>query len=83
MEQFIIRFLVCNIFLSAIAGLLLLLKHLFRNHLTSRMQYGLCHPFFLHSATRLLRKQMFLISKKRFEFLCLIQQTVFKNLGFL
>ena len=47
MEQFIIRFLVCNIFLSAIAGLLLLLKHLFRNHLTSRMQYGLCHPFFL------------------------------------
>ncbi len=47
MEQFIIRFLVCNIFLSAIAGLLLLLKHLFRNHLTSRMQYGLCYPFFL------------------------------------
>jgi bla regulator protein BlaR1 len=36
-----IQFLICNIFLSIIIGILLLVKHLLKNNLTSRMQYNL------------------------------------------
>lgn len=41
MENFIVRFLVCNIFISAIIGILSAAKYLFKNILTSRMQYHL------------------------------------------
>ena len=41
MEAFIIRFLICNIFISIIAGALLTAKFLLRKSLTSRMQYNL------------------------------------------
>ena len=40
MAEFIIRFLICNIFISIIIGILLLIKHLLKNKLTSRMQYN-------------------------------------------
>ena len=36
-----IRFLICNILLCGIIGILLLIKHIFRNCLSSRMQYNL------------------------------------------
>lgn len=41
MAEFMIRFLICNIFISVIIGILLLVKHLFRNNLTNRMHYNL------------------------------------------
>ena len=41
MSDFMIRFFICNIFISAIIVSLLLAKRIFRNHLTSRMQYHL------------------------------------------
>ena len=41
MPEFIIRFLICNIFISIIIGILLLLKHLLQNNLTRRMHYNL------------------------------------------
>lgn len=36
-----IRFLICNLFISGIIGILLLAKRIFKNSLTSRMQYNL------------------------------------------
>jgi len=39
--EFIIRFLICNIFISIIIAILLLLKHLLQNNLTRRMHYNL------------------------------------------
>lgn len=44
MSAFMIRFLICNVFISVIIGSLLTVKWLFRNKLTSRMQY---HVWFL------------------------------------
>lgn len=41
MAGFMIRFLLCNILLCGIIGILLLVKHIFRNSLSSRMQYNL------------------------------------------
>lgn len=41
MSDFIIRFLICNIFISAIIVIFLVMKRLFKNHLTNRMQYNL------------------------------------------
>lgn len=41
MDDFMIRFLICNLFISIMIGMLLLIKQLFKNHLTSRMQYNL------------------------------------------
>ncbi len=41
MSDFMIRFLMCNIFLSGIIGILLAIKRIFKNHLSSRMQYNL------------------------------------------
>ena len=41
MAEFMIRFLICNIIISGIIGLLLIAKHLFRNSLSARMQYHL------------------------------------------
>lgn len=41
MVGFMIRFLLCNILLCGIIGILLLVKHIFRNSLSSRMQYNL------------------------------------------
>ncbi len=41
MSTFMIRFLICNIFISGIVGILLILKKIFRNSLSSRMQYNL------------------------------------------
>lgn len=41
MADFMMRFLICNIFISAIIGLLLLAKHLFKNTFSSRMHYNL------------------------------------------
>ena len=41
MAEFIIRFLICNIFISIMIGILLLIKHLLKEHLTSRMHYNL------------------------------------------
>jgi len=39
--EFMIRFLICNIFISIIIGILLLAKHLLKNSLTNRMHYNL------------------------------------------
>ena len=36
-----IRFLICNVFICGIIGIFLLIKHLFKNSLSSRMQYNL------------------------------------------
>lgn len=41
MAEFMIRFLICNIFISVIIGILLLVKRLLGNNLTSRMHYNL------------------------------------------
>lgn len=41
MANFMICFFMCNVFISGIIGLLLLVKRLFKNILTSRMQYNL------------------------------------------
>ena len=41
MSDFMIRFLICNVFLDIIIGCLVIFRHLFRNHLTSRAQYHL------------------------------------------
>ena len=38
--EFMIRFLICNIFISIMSGILLLAKHLLKNTLTSRMHYN-------------------------------------------
>lgn len=54
MADFMIRFLVCNVFLSGIIGILLLIKRLLKHTLSSRLQYhlwffllGLCAVPFL------------------------------------
>lgn len=41
MTNFIIRFLICNVFISGIIGILLIAKRIFKNSLSSRMQYNL------------------------------------------
>ncbi|MDD3414918.1 MAG: BlaR1 family beta-lactam sensor/signal transducer [Lachnospiraceae bacterium] len=41
MFQFAIRFLICNIFIAGTVGVLLLIKYLFRNHLSARIHYNL------------------------------------------
>lgn len=41
MADFMIRFLICNIFIICMIGILLIVKHLLKNSLTSRMQYNL------------------------------------------
>lgn len=44
MGNFALRFLICNIFISIVICLFLASKHIFRNKLTSRMQYNLWFP---------------------------------------
>ena len=39
--DFMIRFLICNVFISGIIGILLIAKRIFKNNLSSRMQYNL------------------------------------------
>ena len=41
MSDFMIRFLICNLWISCIIGILLVVKKLFKKILTSRMQYNL------------------------------------------
>lgn len=41
MTNFIIQFFICNLFISGIIGILVLVKHLLRSILTNRMQYNL------------------------------------------
>ena len=41
MANFMIRFLMCNVFISGIIGILLAAKRIFKNNLSSRMQYNL------------------------------------------
>ena len=41
MANFMIRFLLCNVFISGIVGILLIAKWVFRNNLSNRMQYNL------------------------------------------
>lgn len=41
MAEFMIRFLICNVFISVIIGILLLVKQLLGNNLTNRMHYNL------------------------------------------
>ena len=41
MANFMIRFLLCNVLISGIVGILLIAKWVFRNNLSSRMQYNL------------------------------------------
>ena len=41
MANFMIRFLICNVFISGIIGILLIAKRIFKNTLSSRMQYNL------------------------------------------
>lgn len=45
MESFIIRFLICNLFITVILGILLAIKKLFKNTFSSRMQYNLWFLF--------------------------------------
>ncbi len=40
-DDFMIRFLICNVFISVIIGILLTAKHLLKNSLTNRMKYNL------------------------------------------
>ena len=44
MDTFMIQFLICNIFISIIIGILLAAKRLLKNTLSSRMQYNLWYP---------------------------------------
>lgn len=41
MINFMIRFLICNVFISGIIGILLITKRIFKKSLSSRMQYNL------------------------------------------
>ena len=41
MADFMIRFLICNVFISGIIGILLITKRIFKKSLSSRMQYNL------------------------------------------
>lgn len=41
MSDFMIRFFICNIFISGIIGVLFITKRIFKNSLSSRMQYNL------------------------------------------
>ena len=41
MANFMIRFSICNVFISGIIGILLIVKRIFKNSLSSRMQYNL------------------------------------------
>lgn len=41
MANFMIRFLLCNVLISGIVGILLIAKWVFRNNLSNRMQYNL------------------------------------------
>ncbi len=41
MANFMIRFLLCNVLISGIIGILLIAKWVFRNNLSSRMQYNI------------------------------------------
>ena len=41
MANFMIRFLLCNVLISGIIGILLIAKQIFKNNLSSRMQYNL------------------------------------------
>lgn len=41
MADFMIRFFICNVFISGIIGILLIAKRIFKNNLSSRMQYNL------------------------------------------
>ena len=41
MVDFMIRFLICNVFISGIIGILLIAKRIFKGNLSSRMQYNL------------------------------------------
>lgn len=41
MADFMIRFLLCNVFISGIIGILMIAKRIFKNNLSSRMQYHL------------------------------------------
>jgi bla regulator protein BlaR1 len=41
MADFMIRFFLCNVFISGIIGILLIAKRIFKNNLSSRMQYNL------------------------------------------
>ena len=41
MANFMIRFLICNVFISGIIGILLTARRIFKNNLSSRMQYNL------------------------------------------
>lgn len=41
MADFMIRFFICNVFISGIIGILLIAKRIFKNNLSGRMQYNL------------------------------------------
>lgn len=41
MANFMIHFLLCNVYISGIIGILLIAKRIFKNNLSSRMQYNL------------------------------------------
>ena len=41
MDVFMVQFLICNVFISIIIGILLAAKRLLKNSLTSRLQYNL------------------------------------------
>lgn len=41
MADFMIRFLICNAFIGGIIGIIFIAKRIFRNYLSSRMQYNL------------------------------------------
>lgn len=47
MEDFIFKFLICNIIISIIIGILFITRHLLKKILTNRMKYNLCFLLFV------------------------------------
>lgn len=41
MADFMVRFLICNVLICGIIGILLLMKRIFKNSLSNRIQYNL------------------------------------------
>jgi bla regulator protein BlaR1 len=41
MADFMVHFLICNVLICGIIGILLLMKRIFKNSLSNRMQYNL------------------------------------------
>ena len=68
MANFMIRFFICNVFISGIIGILLIVKRIFKNSLSSRMQYNL---WFLLLGYKMSRPNVQKILYKNVQLVCL------------